>query len=363
MSFDTAIALTRATPVYWGSVYPRVRRELADQRRRAAAIPDAPLRAVALGVLEHKRSNIDGAAAFAVFAPRARRGAAIRAQVAFQSLYDYLDVLAERRHSDPVGNSRRLHGALMAALDPRAPERADDAPLDADEDGGYVQGTVERCRSALRALPGYPAVRAPAARLGAQIVDYQSFNVSAQPGPQAQFARWALELTPPGAGLRWWETAASAGSSLGLFALIAMAAQPDVSVADALAVERAYFPWIGALHSLLDSLIDLDEDRASGQRALIENYADAGETACRLRLLADESRRHACALSHSDRHLLMLAAMASLYLAEPQAQDPHARAARRAVLRALGAPAFAAMAVMRLRRAALLRVCSESRFA
>jgi tetraprenyl-beta-curcumene synthase len=351
MSFDTAITLARATPTYWCSVYPRVRSELADQRRRAAAIPCAALRAVALEVLDSKRANIDGAAAFAVFAPRARRPAVIRAQVAFQSLYDYLDTLAERPHPDPVLESRRLHGALTAALDPCASDGAYDAQP--DEDGGYVQGTVKRCRAALRALPGYPAVRAPAARFGAQIVDYQSFNVSREPGPQAQFARWASQLTPPGYGLRWWETAASAGSSLGLFALIAMAAQPDVSVADALAVENAYFPWIGALHSLLDSLIDLDEDRAGGQRALIENYADAGEVAWRLRGLAAESRRRAAALSHSDHHLLMLAAMASLYLAEPQAQDPHARAARRAVLRALGAPAITAMAVMRLRRAAL----------
>jgi tetraprenyl-beta-curcumene synthase len=353
MSFDTAITLARATPTYWCSVYPQVRRELADQRRRAAAIPRAPLRAVALEVLDSKRANIDGAAAFAVFAPRARRPAVIRAQVAFQSLYDYLDALAEQPHPDPVLESRRLHGALTAALDPCAPDGAQDAQPGDGEDGGYVQGTVERCRAALRALPGYPAVRAPAARFGAQIVDYQSFNVSQEPGPQAQFARWASQMTPPGCGLRWWETAASAGSSLGLFALIAMAAQPGVSSAEALAVERAYFPWIGALHSLLDSLIDLDEDRASGQRALIENYTDAGEAAWRLRLLAQESRRRAAALAHSDRHLLMLAAMASIYLAEPQAQDPHARAARRAVLRALGAPAITAMAVMRLRRAAL----------
>jgi len=355
MSFDTSITLARAAPKYWCSVYPQVRRELADQRRRAAAIPRASLRAVALSVLDSKRANIDGAAAFAVFAPRARRTAVIRAQVAFQALYDYLDALAEQPHPDPVGNSRRLHWALTAALDPCAPDGAHDAQLDDGEDGGYVQGTVERCRAALRALPGYPAVRAPAARFGAQIVDYQSFNVSQEPGPQAQFARWASEMTPPGCGLRWWETAASAGSSLGLFALIAMAAQPGVSPEEALAVERAYFPWIGALHSLLDSLIDLSEDRASGQRALTENYTDAGETASRFKLLAEESRCRAAALSDSGRHLLMLAAMAGLYLTEPQAQDPHARAARRAVLRTLGAPATAAMAVMRLRRAALLR--------
>jgi tetraprenyl-beta-curcumene synthase len=353
MSLDTAIALTRATPVYWGSVYPRVRGEVERQRRRAAAIPQARLRFLALSVLDSKRSNIDGAAGFAVFAPRVRRGAVIRAQVAFQSLYDYLDTLTEQPHPDPVLNSRRLHSALTAALDPYAQGGAWRAQPLLGDDGGYVQGTVERCQAALRALPGYPAVRESASRMGAQIVDYQSFNVADAPGPQAQFARWATEMTPPGCGLRWWETAASAGSSLGLFALIAMAAAPEASSAEALAVERAYFPWVGALHSLLDSLIDLTEDRASRQRALIENYTDAGETASRLRLLAQESRRRAAALPHSDRHLAVLAAMASLYLNERDANRPYARGARREVLAVLGAPAASAMLVARLRRLAL----------
>ncbi|HEY5342264.1 MAG TPA: DUF2600 family protein [Solirubrobacteraceae bacterium] len=353
MSLDTAITLTRATPVYWGSVYPRVHRELADQRRRAAAIPQARLRTIALGVLDSKRSNIDGAAAFAVFAPRAHRGAVIRAQVAFQSLYDYLDTLTEQPHPDPVLNSRRLHSALTAALDPVAQTAAYYAHLPDGDDGGYLEGTVERCRLALHALPSYAAVRGSACRLGTQIVDYQSFNVADAHGPQAMFARWAQERTPSGSGLRWWETAASAGSSLGLFALIAMAAQPGVREADALAIEQAYFPWIGALHSLLDSLIDLAEDRASGQRSLIEHYRDADEIASRLGLLARESRRRAADLMNADRHLAVLAAMASLYLAERDANRPYARAARREVLAVLGAPAASAMLVARLRRLAL----------
>jgi tetraprenyl-beta-curcumene synthase len=353
MSAATAITFVRAAPSYWGSVYPRVRREIAYQRRRAAAIPDPALRRIALGVLSSKRANIDGAAAFAAFVPRARRGAAIRAQVAFQALYDYLDVLTEQPHADPVRNSRQVHGALTAALDPGAQGGGYRAHRAANEDGGYLQGTVERCQAALSALPGYAAVQPSAARLGAHIVEYQSFNVTDAAGPREALAQWAGERKPRDADLRWWETAAAAGSSLGLFALIAMAAQARLSADEALAVENAYFPWVGALHSLLDSLIDLDEDRENGQPALIEHYGSAAGAAIGLRRLAEESRRRVAALPHADRHVLVLAGMAAIYLAEPRAGSSHARAARDAVLDALGAQAAATMAVMRLRRLAL----------
>lgn len=365
MSAATAIAFARAVPGYWCSVHPLVRQELARQRRLASAISDPGLRRVALTALAVKRANVDGAAAFAAFVPRARRAAAVRAQVSFQMLYDYLDVLAEQPHGDPVRNSRQLHGALAAALDPKAALDSGASGGGAlaarggyyahhpvSDDGGYLQGTVERCQAALSALPGYAAVRAPAARLGARIVVYQSFNVTDAPGPREALERWAGERTPAGSGLSWWETAAAAGSSLGLFALIAMAAQPRASAEEALAVEGAYFPWVGALHSLLDSLIDLPEDRASGQPALVEHYGSPAATVAGLERLAEESRRRAAALPHRDRHVLVLAAMASSYLADPRAQAPHARPARRAVLRALGGPATAAMAVMRVRRMA-----------
>lgn len=354
MSLQTAFAFTRAAPSYWLSVYPQVRGEVAWQRHRAERIPDARLRRIALGALDDKRANLDGAAAFAAFVPRALRPAVIGAQVSFQALYDYLDTLTEQPHPDPVRNSRRLHGALTAALDLGASGGDYYAHSPVGEDGGYLHGTVERCRTALRALPGYPGVQPSASRLAAHIVSYQSFNVTDAPGPQRQLARWAGEHTPPGSGLQWWETAASAGSSLGLFALIAMASRPQVSAIDALAVERAYFPWIGALHSLLDSLVDRAQDRANGQQALVDYYPE-GELACRLRLLAEESRRRTASLPHPASHAAVLASMAGMYLSEREAGGPYARQARREVLTALGGLSAPAAVVMRARRLALSR--------
>lgn len=346
------VAFARAAPTYWCAIHPQVRAEVARLRGRAAAIPDAELRAIAANVLESKRVNIDGAAAFAAFAPAPRRAAVARAQIAFQAIYDYLDVVTEQPHPTPMARSRGLHRALLAALhpgpgDPASPRREWEMLLD---DGGYLADAVARCRAAIAELPSFESVRPSVERLTERIVEYQSLNVEESAASRAALAAWADASTPAGSGLHWWEVAASAGSSLGLFALLALAARRDVATAEALAIESAYFPWVGALHSLLDSLVDLDEDLSAGQHSLVSNYGGEAQLAAGLSRLVLESRTRTASLPRAGGHAAIVASMVSIYLAEAQARRPHAARARRAVLAASGNLVAPALAVMHARR-------------
>jgi tetraprenyl-beta-curcumene synthase len=391
-------AFARATQSYWTSVFPRVSRELSHWRERALAIPDPALRAQALQALS-KRGNMEGAAAFATFAPRARRGAVVRAAVAFQSAYNYLDTLSEQPSPAPLANSRRLHEALLVAL--ACPREWDPSALQPDYyehhcsnrrgrgDGGYLAALVDACRGALRELPSYPAV-APAARRAAErVVSFQAFNTGEVQGDREAMERWgrtqmgipeghtphrnpqgtpwraqaggghplghrqaAGEQTPPGIDLRWWETAASGGSSLGVHVMIAAAADPAIEPGQVDALENAYFPWIGALHSMLDHLIDAAEDARTGQRNLIDLYASPEQAAERMSLLAERALVCARSLPPAHRHELIVAAMASFYLSAPEAQEGEALPVTRAVLDAFGPLATPAMAVFKARRTA-----------
>ncbi len=347
----TGITFTVAACRYWLGVFPCVRDELRYWRRRARVIPDCPLRQIALAVQHTKRGNIDGSAAFATFVPSLHRRAAVRAQLAFQAIYDYVDTVAEQPHPRPVENARQLHRALPAALD-LVHAQADYYQHHAHrEDGGYLPAIISACRTALGTLPAYPTVASSAGRLAERIVSYQSLNLTEAQGSHDALARWASQQTPHTSGLRWWETAASAGSSLGVFALIACAARPTTP-SEAAAIERAYFPWIGSLHSLLDSLIDLPEDLATRQHNLVQHYRSAGETAARLRRLADESARHARTLPHGHQHTVVLAGMVSHYLCAREARLPHAEPAKVALFEAMGGLAGPTMLVFRLRGAA-----------
>lgn len=330
-----ASAYARAAVSYWTFVFPRVRGEMHLWRRRAESIPDPVLRALALEAQRIKQANIEGAAAFAAFTPREHRSAVVRAQVAFQSIYDYADTLAEQPNERPIANARQLHQALSAALDPRAPRLDYYAHQERRADGGYLQEIVRVCNGALAGLPSYDAIAATVRSLGDNIVAYQSLNLTEQQGGHRALARWARRATPPGTEFRWWETAASAGSSLGVFALIAAAARPGLARMEATAIEHAYWPWIGALHSLLDSVVDEAEDALGGQQSLLNYYGSSQEAAARMALLADESLRRAAALSHSREHAIVLTGMVGSYLSS-RCRTERGQLVSKAVLPAMG---------------------------
>ena len=147
---------------YWLGVFPRVCVERRRRRARALEIPDPLLRATALEA-QRKWGNVEGAAAFAVFVPRSHRAAAARAMSCFQVAYYYLDMLGEQPSADPAANGRRLHSALLLALDPDAPHLDYYEHQPQHEDGGYLTEIIDACRAALATLPSYSAV-GPAAR-------------------------------------------------------------------------------------------------------------------------------------------------------------------------------------------------------
>jgi hypothetical protein len=146
-------ALASAAIRYWLFVFPRVCFELRHWRGLARRISDPAVRQVALDALD-KRSNMEGAAAFAAVGPCRHRASAVRALVAFQALYNHADMLAERFAGDSVRDARELHAVLALALDPHG-ESLDRGSAQAARrcDDGYVAAMLEACRAALRRLP------------------------------------------------------------------------------------------------------------------------------------------------------------------------------------------------------------------
>ena len=289
-----AVTFTGAAARYWLNIHPHVRRELRHWREQAQAIPDPALRELALTTQLQERGNLEGAAAYAVLAPGSQRVRVVRALVAFQAIYDYADTLAEQPSADPIGNGRELHRALASALDPGAGHTDYYAHSLLEDDGGYLRELVEACGSAFAALPAHASLATPVQAAVARIVAFQALahggdggdhegddsgegdeGIHGDEGDEGHkgddsdqadrwraFSRWAAGQMPRETELKWWETAAGAASSLVVLALIAAAAEPSVRARDGAAIERAYFPWIGALH-----LLARQPDRSRGRRA------------------------------------------------------------------------------------------------
>lgn len=336
---------------YLSSVLPGVTRELAHWRRRALQIPDPTLRALACEA-NAKRGNMEGAALFAVLAPRRRRTQTLRALVAFQTAYNYLDTLAEQPSADPLQNGRRLHEALLVSLDPSAAHADYYAFHPQREDGGYLTELSDTCRQALATLPAHVLVSSATWAAAARIVAFQSLNLTEHQGGYEELQRWARELTPVGSALAWWQAAGAGGSSLAVHALIAAAADPELRQVDVQAIHDAYFPWICALHSLLDSLVDLDEDDRAAQRNLLAYDASDQHAARAMGSLARRARAATAPLPQAARHRVIVCVMAAYYLSSPQAATPRAQTIAAGIPAALSPLLAPALMLFRLRRLA-----------
>jgi tetraprenyl-beta-curcumene synthase len=333
---------------YWLTVFPRVASELRHWRHSASRIADPSLRRLALASLA-KRGNIEGAAAFATFVPWQARGSVIRAIVAFQAIYNYADLLAEQPSSDPMGDARRLHQALLAALDPSSKTFARDVQrADVRVDGDFLAELIAACETASWRLPSYGMVATALCRAAERIVDFQSLSL----GRGRELESWAESQGPTSAGFAWWEVAAAAGSSLSVHALLAAAASPALTASEIAAIEAAYFPCIGALHSLLDSLVDEHEDAATGQLSLLDCYPSRDRAAAGLRQLATRALHCAHGLPGGANHSLLVTAMACSYLAAPEASPNSVDGVARGVQASLGPLARPMLLVFKLRRLA-----------
>jgi tetraprenyl-beta-curcumene synthase len=343
------IAFASAARRYWLSVFPVVRSEIYRLRQRARDIPDPVLRSLALDAQRHKWACLEGAAAFATFAARKRRGAITRLLVDLQCVFDYADTLMEQPSNVPAANAYQLHQACVAALQPDLPHSDYYQHHAHREDGGYLVQLADACRTSIQELPSYPVVAEVLVRHAMRVVHYQSEINLATAHDHPRLTRWASKQVA-GAELKWWEVGAACGSSLAIFAHIAAAADPTLTPSEVDAIDALYWPWAEGLHILLDSLIDRAEDRETNQPNLLDHYASQAEMTERLGLLASETAKRARRVA--PHHQLILAGMVALYLSDEQAWTDSARPASELVLAATGPLVRPALVLLRARRLA-----------
>lgn len=274
--------------------------------------------------------------------------ALVRAVVAYQVLYDFLDTITEAPDPRP-GGTRQLHRALLDALDPSVTPSDWYALHPGRDDGGYVAALVADCRAALGRLPAYPHVAPAAIRAAALSRDVQALNHDAADRAR-KLGAWAGAHAAR-ERLEWWECAASASSSLAVHVLLGLATDRATTPERARQAELSYCVSLGALNTLLESLVDLPQDLRSGDHSLVSYYPTPADAAARIQLLALQTRRDAERMPRGDRHVVILAGMVGFYLSCDEAWEPHARDTAAGTLAAIGPPTLALTRVLRVRRA------------
>jgi tetraprenyl-beta-curcumene synthase len=315
----------------------------------AAAIPAGMIRQDAEDSLARKRGHTDGAALFCILAP-GRNLSLLRLLVAYEIMWDFLDSVNERGAKCGQINGRQLHLALVEALDPGLPISDYYRYHLWREDGGYLETLVRVCRDACARLPSYEAVR-PLLIREASRAQVLGINHDLDPMCRDRALReWARSEWPSGQEARWYELTGAASASLTVHALLALAATHEASSVEIVSVHSAYSPWISAATTMLDSYVDQAEDELNDDHSYVAHYPPDGKVVSRIGELVARSTREASGLPGGERHTLIVACMAAMYLSKDSARTAAMREDTHALIRAGGPLARLLLPILRLWR-------------
>jgi tetraprenyl-beta-curcumene synthase len=330
-------------------VAPSVATEIKTWRERAEAIPDDELRRDALDTLHRERLNPEGAALFTAL-PRRRNLVLLRVLVAFQVALDFLDTVSERPANDSLAHGMQMHQALIEALDPDGGRLTDYYALRPwQDDGGYLASLVQACRAGCAALPGFilvqPHATRAARRLSVQVLNHQPQGVRGR-----LLSRFADDELGDMADTAWFERTAAASSTLGLYALLALAGEDRVDPVCADEIDAAYHPWINLACTLMDCFVDQPDDAATGNHNYLSRYADAASGTDRLAAIVARSMYDAKALHRGERHAVIVGAMVAMYLSKDSADTAELRPAARRIASAGGMLVRSQLPILRVIR-------------
>jgi tetraprenyl-beta-curcumene synthase len=236
------------------------------------------------------------------------------------------------------------------AVNPQGPTRDYYGRLALHDDGGYLRSLVETCRDCCRALPSFHNV-APVLHEEAKRIGVQAINHAADP-KQIPLALqdWVTTEYPGMHEVAWFELAAAAGANLSIYALFALAAEAACPIARVEETYRAYFPWTGALATMLDGFVDQFDDAQRGEHCYVAYYQSQDDATKRIGRLARRCLSETRSLENGERHTLVAAAMVAMYLSRDSARTPSLRAASQQLSQAGGSLTRALLPVLRLWR-------------
>lgn len=348
------MALALANVRFWPKVAPLAIGQLRRWERRARAIQHPGLQSLALEKLREERFNSEVAATLATLAPRKHRQAVVEAIVAYEVMYDYLDGLTEQPTGDPLRDGRQFYRAFTDAITP-GPEPAEEYYNSRpDDDGGYLKELVAVVRQALSKLPATGVILRAARRAATRCAEAQIRAHAVPMRGTAQLEEWASSEVA-GTTLRWQEFLAGAASSvLAVHALIAAAADPRTTSAEAEEIDTTYLS-ICALSTMLDSLVDHQSDMTAGHAGYIRYYTDHEMLTRDLTNAARRAVKHATPLRNGAHHAMTLVGVAAYYVSAPTASSDFARPVIRQVrqeLKPLITPTLGVMHIWRIAKRA-----------
>lgn len=317
---------------YLRVMIPGVEVELSQLNERASLVEDWELRTQALSSLRNKAFHCYGGSVLALLAPRSRWQDLIALIAAFQTISDYLDNLCDRVGISDQLAFYRLHDSMLTAATPE--QRVTDYYdlYEGYREEGYLSYLVGRCQGIVSSLPGLNHVHDQVVGLIKHYASLQALKHISLDQRRPRLETYIKNQVDNPLGFEWWEMAAATGSTLGVFALWAMAAHPDCDSNGANQVYEAYFPWICGFHILLDYLIDQEEDQREGDLNFVSFYPTPEAKWEAMHTFTTKSLEKAAGLPQPGLHTLVVTGLLAMYLSDAKVKSQgYSEAARRLI--------------------------------
>ncbi|GAA4727127.1 tetraprenyl-beta-curcumene synthase family protein [Brevibacillus fulvus] len=296
-------------------IKPVLEQEFGTWYKRAEQIPDSELRRQALASMSTKKFHCEGGCVYAS-QTLSYINVLVPLIIAYQTISDYLDNLCDRSTSLDPQDFRQLHLSMQDALTPDAPLRDYYLYREEKDDGGFLASLVRTCQESIRQLPSYAIIQQDVVRLSTLYSELQVYKHIAHDQREAALLNWWKPYQEKYPNIYWQEFSAVTGSTIGIFALFALATAHDLEEQTVTTVIEAYFPWICGLHILLDYLIDLEEDRQGGDLNFVSYYDTEQEAITRLQFFIQQAKLNAKKLPNSEFHQMIVDGLVALYLAD-----------------------------------------------
>ncbi len=313
-------------------IVPLAAAALEGIRDDARTIDDPLLRHEALASVDSKAYHVAGACILATFLPSDEARAYVSIVAPLESIYDYLDNLCDRHPGVTVDAYPVLHYAIADALDPSAAPRDYYAAGPTGDDGGYLRHLVMRTQRALAEVPHLDVLVphfAQAAELYGEMQTHKHYPAGER---ELRCVEWYERHRDRYRDVDWHEFACAAGSQFHVYGPLF-----EAFVDRREAIEHAYdayFPYVSALHVLLDAFIDQAEDREHGELNFSCVYGGATALRTRVRQLLVAAKARFAQLPAERAHRFVLDVMTLFYLSHPKVAAQGLEREARALLRA-----------------------------
>lgn len=314
-------------------VFPVVHHELAMWKERAYHIPNDELHSQAIASIEHKTFHCEGGGILALLANE-HREECIRFIVAYQTISDYLDNLCDRSTSLDPNDFAALHESMLMALSPEVEGGGNYYRYrDDQDDGGYLDELVETCQDVLKKTKHYDKIAPILHELACYYCDLQIHKHVKLEEREPRLQTWFEAHKENLPEMSWFEFSACAGSTLGIFCLVAYAFHDELYDEDIAKIRQGYFPYVQGLHILLDYFIDQEEDRIGGDLNFCSYYENEQVILDRMKHFVEEAEKSIGDLPHAKFHRLISRGLLGIYLSDQKvsAQKNMHKMARRIV--------------------------------